>query len=392
MANVVNEILRIAGISFPKDPMTTSLTEVVPYTKDRARRNLVALGAIGRNPAYVRELRREVGSYLAKLKRGELKAVQRFYNRATGRYQDTRPISITKVLDGVEAFEAAAEDLAYLVQNRVLSLNTELKVRPIDLETGTFTKPQEEKIKEEIAEAIGFPSSGVIRLSERLNNVNSFGYTFTAVDIKAFAIFGDLIVEMKGLVGISWSKHRDQNPDRRLFESSPKYFTKGAKTYAGTMVFALFNENPMRANSPIEFFHGHLPIAPSSALTEFMELDSTDLPGFDLVITFTNEYGAAASMSIWGITITDEGGSITTRALENEEVYTYRAVKIDPIIPVSKGENGEINFIAPNDTGISRFERKRRMNMLQDMAGGDLESAYQSTLDKLYSKLTGLPS
>lgn len=387
--NIVKEILDIAGIEFNRESFDGDVTSIPTYRKNPNKKNLVRLGAISRNKAYIDALRREVFSYATKLQNSKLRTVPRYYNRLTGQYQTTRPVDISRTLSAASVFEDIAETLATLVQNRVLTLETKLSVRPIDLETGDFEIPEDEAAKREISNLIGFPTSGIIKLSERLNNINQFGYSYTSVDIKAFAIFGSLIVEVKGLVGISWSKHKDKNSDRRTFESQPTAFTPGAKTYAGTMFFALFNESSLRANSPIEFFRGHDPIAPPTGMTEFFESDSTDLPGFDMCITFTNEYGASSSMNIWGITFLDEGGAITTRSLENEESFAYKAVKIDPIVPVQKGENGEINFMAPTDSGISRFERKRRMALMKDMAGGDFESAYQKSLDNIYQTFRG---
>src|SRR5690606_9531130 len=120
------------------------------------------------------------------------------------------------------------------------------------------------------------------------------------------AIFGNKVVPVKGLVALSWSTHKDKNPDRRLNDSTPKRRSRGTASVAGTLIFNLFDEDPMRAISPNEFFHGHLAIGDSSGFSTFNETASVDLPPFDLMITFSNEYGSTSAMTIFGIDITDD--------------------------------------------------------------------------------------
>lgn len=382
--NTVKEILSVAGLtaSAPQN-----LSRAIPTVNTNAAPKLADIGAVVRNSQYIEQLRREVGKYTARLSSAQMKTVNKYYNRRTGQFQPFPPQKIGDTLSNREIFLNAARQLAILVANGVLTNETQLNIQPIDLDSGEFAQADSERIKQEVSNILNYPSSGIIKLSSRLTDVNRFGATYTSVDIHAFAVFGSgAVVEVKGLTAISWSRHRDKNSDRRTFESAPKRYTPGAKSYAGTMIFALFNEDPMRALSPLEFFHGNEPIAPASGMTAYDEMDSTDYPGFDLCVTFTNEYGSASAMNIWGITFTDDGGAITTRQLENEISFQYKATKIDPIVPVKKGAEGEINFFEPTFQGATLFEKKRRIALMNDYAGRNFESAYLDSMEEISRK------
>lgn len=382
--NRVKDILEIAGVeSIPTD----NLTRNIPQIRTGGNPRLKDIGPVTRNREYIEQIRREVGKYTATLNAAQQKNVNRYYNKRTGVFQPFPPQTITDSLGNKEVFINAAKQLAILVSNGILSLETVLNVQEIDLDTGEFAQSDSEKLKQEISNTLGFPSNGVVKLASRLNDVNKFGATYTSVDIHAFAVFGNnTVVEVKGLTAISWSRHKDKNSDRRSFESAPKRYTPGAKSYAGTLIFALFNEDPMRAISPLEFFHGNDPIAPSSGLTAYEEMDSTDLPGFDLCIVFTNEYGSSSAMNIWGMTFTDDGGSVSTRQLENEVSFQYKATKVDPIVPVKKGPEGEVNFFEPTFQGTALFEKKRRIALTNDYAGQNFEAMYNNSIDDIAKK------
>lgn len=384
--NKVGEILDIAGVA-PADSNPINLTRQLPGVKFSASR-LADLGPVSRNPQYVEQVKREAGRYMATLSAAQGKNVNTFYNRKTGEFQPFPPQSVTDTLGTANIYKNAAKQLALLVAQGVLSLDTVLNVQPINLDTGAFAQSDSDTLKQEVSNTLGFPSQGIVKLASRLNDVNKWGATFTSVDIHAFAVFGNgSVVEVKGLTAVSWSRHKDKNSDRRTFETAPKGYTHGAKSYAGTLIFALFNEDPMRAISPLEFFHGNSPIAPASGLTAFEEMDSTELPGFDLYITMTNEYGSSSSMNIWGLTFTDDGGAISTRQLENEVSFQYKAVKVDPIVPVKRGPEGEINPFEPTFQGSALFEKKRRIALMNDYAGQNFEAMYQDAVNSVYSRL-----
>jgi hypothetical protein len=153
------------------------------------------------------------------------------------------------------------------------------------------------------------------------------------------------------------------------------------------MIFALFDENPLRVISPMQFFHGSTGIMGETGLSSMDETLSVDLPRFDLALTFQNEYGASSTMIIWGIDITDEGGVLSTRQNENEVTFQYKALGIQPVSPSAVDANGGIDFFAPNNAGMRLFEKKRRQQLFGDMAVTNFEDKYQQTLTTIGQSL-----
>lgn len=379
--NTVGEILEVAGIqvSPPRDLLNPNDGEILLGNPE-----LDTLAGISRNQRYVRELTREVGKLISLRGAASLKGVRSYYNPRSGQYQPYPTFNDIGTLEVKDQFLRVAEALGVLAFNKVVTNASELNVPLIDRFTGDYCLPQDEEIEVAISRELGIPATGLFTVSQRFNNVNNFGFTFTGVDLDASAAFGSIITEVKGLQTVSWSSHRDKNSDRRTYEQKPTGHSRGSQTIAGSMVFTLFNEDPIRAMTPIEFFHGNTPIVGPEGLSNFDEMDPTDVPRFDLAIILQNEYGAQASMVIYGIDITDNGGSISMRQLENEVVIQYKALGIDPLKPVDTGTDREINIFGVGTKGAALFERRRRNLLLGDLAGGgNFEDVYTSTMDRV---------
>lgn len=55
------------------------------------------------------------------------------------------------------------------------------------------------------------------------------------------------------------------------------------------------------------------------------------LPPFDIILSFQNESGAFSKMKILGVTIVDEGTTMSVDDLITESTYTYMARGIEPL-------------------------------------------------------------
>ena len=166
--------------------------------------------------------------------------------------------------------------------------------------------------------------------------------SFAGVDIQATMVLpkigdetssseGDFI-ELGELQTISYSVHRENTPIRTLGHVNPRGFVKGARTIAGSLIFTVFNEY---AFYRIKEF--------KKALLEKNYAPLADmLPPFDIVLSFFNEYGLAAKMKIYGITIVDEGQTMSVDDLITEQTYTYMARGIQPLIHLDPGQDSSI--------------------------------------------------
>lgn len=159
--------------------------------------------------------------------------------------------------------------------------------------------------------------------------------SFAGVDINATMVIPTIdretgtigeadILELAELQTISYSIHRENAPIRTIGHVNPRGFVKGGRTIAGSLIFTVFNEYAFYRISEFRQIMAEtgLFFAPLADM----------LPPFDIVLSFFNEYGLAAKMKIYGVTIVDEGGTMSVDDLITEQTYTFMARGIQPLI------------------------------------------------------------
>lgn len=132
------------------------------------------------------------------------------------------------------------------------------------------------------------------------------------------------VIDIGELQTISYSIHRENSPVRTLGHSNVRGFIKGGRTIAGSLIFTVFNEY---AFYKIKQYRDYL-----ARSNGFFAPLADMLPPFDVVLTFFNEYGNASKMKIYGITIVDEGQTMSIDDLITEQTYTFMARGIQPMI------------------------------------------------------------
>lgn len=175
------------------------------------------------------------------------------------------------------------------------------------------------------------------------------------------------VLELAELQTISYSIHRENSPVRTLGHVNPRGFVKGARTIAGSMVFTVFNEYAFyRINNYKK------QLANSNGLYSPL---ADMLPPFDVVFSFFNEYGLAAKMKIFGITIVDEGQTMSIDDLITEQTYTYMARGIQPLVHLDPADDG------------SRYpqqlakEKEERLQITKNAFGDSVVSNYKNFID-----------
>ncbi len=133
---------------------------------------------------------------------------------------------------------------------------------------------------------------------------------------KQFKVFADLQT-------ISISSTRSVSPVRVLGRASPTIYTRGARTFAGTMVFAAINTDPFSDVFDHAVSESEYPYNTS--------LVADQLPPFSVVITASNESGGAAIQVIHGITLTNYGTTYSIDDLYSEVIYTFVATDVVPL-------------------------------------------------------------
>lgn len=179
-------------------------------------------------------------------------------------------------------------------------------------------------------------------------------------------------IELGELQTISYSIHRENSPVRTLGHVNPRGFVKGGRTIAGSMIFTVLNEY---AFYRIKQFRDFL-----KRKNGFFAPLADMLPPFDIVISFINEYGQAGKMKIFGVTIVDEGQTISIDDLYIEQTYTFMARGIQPIIRMNTPVTNSTRSV---ESLVRDFEITR--NVFGDDPVDNLAYLYNlNMLDRVY--------
>jgi len=184
--------------------------------------------------------------------------------------------------------------------------------------------------------------------------------SFSGCDIRA--VFGNRVVGT--LQGISWSVTREKAPIYTMGDPDPRAFARGKRGIAGSLVFIQFDRHALLSEMELALFWADkdslrpdgLEINPvgrgsgnspgSNAFeqeTNFGNVTdprddqlavrpwfSDQIPPFDITLTAANEYGAAATMRIYGVEILNEGSGASIDDIVLEQQMTYVCRTIDP--------------------------------------------------------------
>jgi len=192
---------------------------------------------------------------------------------------------------------------------------------------------------------------GVYRNAQRFKPHEISYNSFSGTDISAQMILPneEAPLHLGELQTISYSIHRENKPVRVLGRVNPNGFVKGPRTIAGSMIFTLFESYAFYRLKQYERLvygtSGQFGLA-----TNPMFPVADMLPPFDMVLTFSNEFGKFARMKILGLTIVDEGGTMSIEDLVSEQTFTYMARGIQPLtafVPdqIVEATESPLNFV-----------------------------------------------
>lgn len=167
---------------------------------------------------------------------------------------------------------------------------------------------------------------------------NSYGFfnSFSGADIVAYIhippqpIGGDEIQgpysqtePIVGVLGnlqtISYSTFREVEPVRSLGKTYADGYTRGPRTVAGTLVWTVLDQYVLAEALKYSYVDSY---DPSTILID-------QIPPFNIIITFNNEYGDVATMGIYGIRIVNEGATFSIDDMITEQTNSYIAADID---------------------------------------------------------------
>lgn len=121
---------------------------------------------------------------------------------------------------------------------------------------------------------------------------------------------------------ITYSSFREQRQLRVLGRISTKGIVRGPRTIGGSLIFTVIDEHvgshimkALKESSPI--------------YQPYDRIKPDELPPFDIVLTFGNEYGQSARMVIYGVTIVEDGMVLSVDDIFTENTMMYLARDID---------------------------------------------------------------
>ncbi len=163
--------------------------------------------------------------------------------------------------------------------------------------------------------------------------------TFSGADIVA-TFDGKIIGELQA---ITYSVTREKAPVYTMGSPNPRSFSRGKRGIAGSLVFTVFDRDSLHGlKEGVKVYKHSLS---DSGKTPVHELSGTgnvegnwsegerakysdEIPPFDVVINFLNEYGQSAKMEIKGVEILNEGSGMSIDDITTEKACTFVAREI----------------------------------------------------------------
>ena len=169
-------------------------------------------------------------------------------------------------------------------------------------------------------------SSQWYRLPRKASDDVEFQLAFSPSDCHAFVMLpiydgGKMVSRITERMGevvlFSISSHRDKFPVSRLGRVLPIGFTAGRRTVAGTIGLVMWDRNSLRRLSERLY----------RAFPQFIaEPHADELPPLDIALVFVNETGHVVSVTLYGVTILDEGVTLQMDDVRAVVTLSYMAV------------------------------------------------------------------
>lgn len=130
-------------------------------------------------------------------------------------------------------------------------------------------------------------------------------------------------IELGDLQTISVSTYREKNAVRAMGISHIKGYTRGPRTIAGSMIFTVFEQHPLRRLIISMSQHGLLQDPMFNTELNFLMPDQ--LPPIDMTAIFANEYGSLSKFTLLGVEFVNDGVTYSIEDIMTEQVIQFVA-------------------------------------------------------------------
>ena len=168
-----------------------------------------------------------------------------------------------------------------------------------------------------------------------MNNEYSplYEQSFSGSDISIMFIMGGLVLKSldpskpfknaADIQTLTISSTTSVLPIRSLGNKRPTTFTKGARTFAGSMIFTVIDHDPFK-----ELFASGADSSNKSDGSWHID----EMPPFDILVLASNESGKVGMQLISGVTLSNFGTTYSVDDIYTEITYTYMAEHVSPFL------------------------------------------------------------
>lgn len=160
---------------------------------------------------------------------------------------------------------------------------------------------------------------------------NRSNNSYSGTDCTVVITYNQHMLVLGNLETFAYSIFKESNPVRTLGRINPKNWVEGCKTIAGSMIFVTFDEHPLY---PLFQFMDQR----YDKVHRFSSPLADEIPPFDMMLIFNNEYGAHSVMRFYAVSLFEEGGVYSINDIYSECTMQWKALDMDPMI--SAGEEG----------------------------------------------------
>jgi hypothetical protein len=197
----------------------------------------------------------------------------------------------------------------------------------------------------------------------------TYNYSFSGTDVKAYAsnIEGENFHQLKALSTISIQVNEQKSPVRRLGRQHVTSFTRSIKTVAGTMVFVILNDHPLKGL----IANGNLYLNSRHVLNDInQKYQSTNILPFNLKLIYQTEHATnnTAEINVYGIEVISQSIVTSSNDMVTEMVIQFLAKDYKEFY-----HSGIANQRLAEDTMNAENEYVRQEDILNQM---NLENIY----------------
>ena len=177
--------------------------------------------------------------------------------------------------------------------------------------------------------------------------VASITYSYQVTDDKGKTCTKHNTYTLGELQTISYSIHMEKKPVRAIGNVNAKDYVMGQRTIAGSLVFAVFNRH--FAKNIIKDTNGLFKKGQSFLVDE--------LPPFNIVISFANEYGLRSKLVVYGVRLLNEGQVMSVNDVYTENTYQFMATDVEYMndeMSYSSSMDGIFHQIADSDVEYNK--------------------------------------